>query len=85
MMEWAGQDCSIPYAVDYHCDGVYDEASDSRSGGCGYKGTYDWHTTIWNEYSSEDYAISDNWPVEDALKRAGELGFEVVPFEIGPE
>lgn len=70
MMEWAGQDSATPYKVDYHCDGN-DEQPDI---GCAYKGTYDWHKAQWDEYSPEDYAISENWSVSDVLDRFIELG-----------
>lgn len=72
MMEWAAQSSDEPYKVDYHCDG-----SDDNPNGCGWKGDYDHHTNEYDEYSNEDYVISDNTTLEEVLKRAVELGGEL--------
>jgi hypothetical protein len=71
-MEWAAIKEEAPYVVDYHCDG-----SDGSPGGCAWKGDYNHLTAQYDEYSDEDYVISENTTLQEALGRAIELGCTV--------
>ena len=64
-MEWAAINEETPYVVDYHCDG------------CAWKGDYNHLSGKYDEYSDEDYIISENTTLEEALERAVNLGCEV--------
>jgi hypothetical protein len=64
-MEWAAIDEMTPHVVDYHCDE------------CAWKGDYNHLTTQYDEYSDEDYVISENTTLQEALGRAIELGCSV--------
>ena len=64
-MEWAAISEEAPHIVDYHCDG------------CAWKGDYNHLTNEFDEYSDEDYVISENTSLDEALGRAMKLGCEV--------
>ncbi len=71
-MEWASIREETPHVVDYHCDGTED-----APGGCAWKGDYNHLTSKYDEYTAEDYVISENTTLEEALSRAAELGCTV--------